>query len=183
MVLSRFSRVMVGTKSYLDLLIELSSILDTKDFYILIYHQGLDYRIKGIYDLALNKLRYPKKFRKLIFDAEPEAILESEGIYDAMSASREGEYGRSIPVNMVMRERDGCLLYRVKISNSHVPHVIITNAYETVKKINNLDIDFTYTDSEIRCGNNYLLQAPVFNTNRIEAWIYKTGDYVRSEAP
>ena len=165
MVLSRFSRVMVGTKSYLDLLIELSSILDTKDFYILINHQGLDYRIKGIYDLALNKLRYPKKFRKLIFDAEPEAILESED-----------EYGRSIPVNMVMRGNSGCLLYRVKISESRVPYISITNAYETVKKIKNLDINLSYTDVEIRSGNNYLLQAPVFNTNRIEAWIYKTGD-------
>ena len=156
---------MIGTKSYLDLLIELSSVLDTRDFYILINHQGLNYRIKGIYDLTLNKLRYPKKFRKSIYDAEPEALLEGED-----------EYGRSIPINMVTRETDGCLLYRVKISESRVPYISIINAYETIKKINNLDIDFTYTDSLIRCGDNYLLQAPVFNTNRIEAWIYKTGD-------
>lgn len=154
---------MIGTKTYLDLLIELSSILDTKDFYILINHQGLNYRIKGIYDLDLNKLKYPKKFRKSIYDAEPELL------YEAVD-----EYGRVFLFDTVMRRIDGCLLYRVILFDSCSPYINpyinITPAYETVKKINNLDIDFTCTDEEIRYVDNYFLQAPLFDTNRIEAF-------------
>lgn len=122
MTLSRFSRVMKGTKTYLDLLIELSSVLDVNEFYILIKQQEYDYRIKAIYDLNFNKLKYPKKFRKTIYDAEPEKILESED-----------EYGRVTRVDLVRMDYDGCIFYRVKIYGRG-GSISITDAYETLEQ-------------------------------------------------
>ena len=142
MTLSRFSRVMIGTKTYLDLLIELMSILKTNEFYIVIKHQGLNYRIKAIYDLNLNKLKYPKNFRKVIYDAEPGAMIEDDYVYEI-----------SFPL-IKRRKIDGCLLYKVKITKTRDPQIYIS---------------LTYTDklsgTVIRCRYGYLLHAPIFNTN------------------
>ena len=143
MVLSRFSRVMIGTKTYLDLLIELSSILDVKDFFIAIKRQRLNYKITEMRDLNFNKLKYPKKFRKTIYDAVPRSLIQLED-----------DEGRSIPVNMFMRE-DGYEVYRVKISESHIQ---ITDPY--------------LTEEEKNERFDYFVQAPLHDTSQYFAWIY-----------
>ena len=158
MTLSRFSRVMIGTEAYLDLLVNLMSILKTNEFYILIKHQEYDYRIKAIYDLNLNKLKYPKKFRKAIYDAEPEIICESED-----------EYGRAIPVGVLRRDFDGCILYRVKI-NGREGSISITDAYETVKQ-NHYPINI-YPDEGYKYGIGYSFYATAYATNSSYRWSY-----------
>ena len=158
MTLSRFSRVMIGTKTYIDLLIELSSILDIKDFFIVVRRQGLNYRIKAIYDLNLNKLKYPKNFRKVIYDAEPEIICESED-----------EYGRTIPIGVLRRDFDGCILYRVKI-NGREGSISITDAYETVKQ-NHYPINIC-PDEGYKYGIGYSFYATAYATNSSYRWSY-----------
>ena len=69
-MLNRFSRLLKGTTDYLDLLKELSSIYKLNKFYIVINHDDYNYRIKSIYDKDFNKLKYPKNFRKTIYDVE-----------------------------------------------------------------------------------------------------------------
>ena len=69
-MLNKFSRVMSGTKIFIELLKELSSINKLNEFFILIKKQDSNCRIKGIYDMNLNKLIYPKNFRKSIYDIE-----------------------------------------------------------------------------------------------------------------
>ena len=160
MVLSRFSRVMIGTEAYLDLLVNLMLILKTNEFYILIKHQGLNYRIKAIYDLNLNKLKYPKNFRKVIYDAEPEVIMESED-----------DYGRAIPVAAVSRDFDGCVLYRVKI-NIRESSILITGENETVRKINELTSDNICHDDGYYYGFGYSFYAEAYATNRSYRWVY-----------
>lgn len=152
MTLSRFSRVMIGTKTYLDLLIELSSVLGIKDFYIVIKHQEYNYRIKAIYDLSFNKLKYPKNFRKVIYDAEPRAMIEDDYVYEI-------PYPRT-----TRRKLYECLLYKVSITKTSDPQIYISK---------------TYTDKlsgiVLRCRYGYLLHAYIFNTNnpdRVYAHIY-----------
>ena len=61
---------MFGRKAFMDLLNELASINKLNEFFILIKKQDNNCRIKGIYDKDLNKLNYPKNFRKSIYDIE-----------------------------------------------------------------------------------------------------------------
>ena len=157
MVLSRFSRVMIGTEVYLDLLVNLMLILKTNEFYILIKHQEYNYRIKAIYDLNLNKLKYPKKFRKTIYDAEPEIIRESED-----------EYGRAIPVGVLRRDLDECVLYRVKL-NIREASISITDANETVKE-NQYFINIC--GDEYKYGIGYSFYATAYATNDSYRWSY-----------
>ena len=148
---------MIGTEAYLDLLVELSSILKTNEFYILIKHQEYNYRIKAIYDLNLNKLKYPKKFRKVIYDAEPEIICESED-----------EYGRAIPVDVFRRDFDGCVLYRVKIYMRE-GSISITDAYETVNQ-NHYLINICGDVYKYEIG--YSFYATAYATNSSYRWSY-----------
>ena len=69
-MLNKFSRVMKGRKVFIDLLNELASINKLNEFFILIKKDNNNCRIKGIYDMNLNKLTYPKNFRKSIYDIE-----------------------------------------------------------------------------------------------------------------
>ena len=75
-MLNRFSRVMKGRKVFEDLLNELSSIYKLDDFFIIVKRDNYNCRIKGIYEASpanakdLNKLKYPKNFRKSIYDVE-----------------------------------------------------------------------------------------------------------------
>ena len=150
MVLSRFSRVMIGTKTYLDLLIELSSVLGVKEFFIMIKRKRLNYKIREIHDLNFNRLKYPKKFRKTVYDAVPRSLITVED-----------DEGRSFPVNMCMTETDlGCeegeySLYRVKISESHIE---ITDPY--------------LYEEEKNERFDYFVQAPLHDTSQYFAWIY-----------
>lgn len=133
---------MKGTQAYLDLLVELSSILGIKDFYIVIKHQEYNYRIKAIYDLNLNKLKYPKNFRKVIYDAEPRAMIEDDYVYE-------------IPYTRFMRRKIyRCLLYKVSITKTRDPEIYISKTY--TDKISGIVIE---------CRYGYLLHARVFNTN------------------
>ena len=150
MVLSRFSRVMIGTKTYLDLLIELSSVLGIRDFFITIRRKRLNYKIMRIYDLNFKDLKYPKKFRKTIYDAVPRSLIQVDD-----------DEGRSFPVNMFPTETDlSCgegeySFYRVKISESHI------------------QITDLYLDGEEKNKRfDYFVQAPLHDTNQYEAWIY-----------
>ena len=145
MVLSRFSRVMIGTKTYLDLLIELSSILDIKDFSIAIKRQGLNYKIMEIRDLNFKKLKYPKKFRKTIYDAVPRSLMQVDD-----------DEGGSCPVNMLptVDELDYSF-YRVKISETHIQ---ITDLY--------------LNEEEKNERFDYFVQAPLHDTDQYLAWIY-----------
>lgn len=81
MPLNRFSKFSEGTNTYLDLLNEIGHIYNIKDFYVVVKHRGDVYRIRGIYDTNLNKSKHPKKFRKSIFNAKPEALLKRENNY------------------------------------------------------------------------------------------------------
>ena len=150
MVLSRFSRVMIGTKTYLDLLIELSSVLGVKDFFITIKRQRLNYKILEMYDLNSNRLKYPKKFRKTIYDAVPRSLITVDD-----------DEGGSCPVNMFPTEADfSCgggeySLYRVKISESHIQ---ITDPY--------------LYEEEKNERFDYFVQAPLDDTSQYFAWIY-----------
>ena len=101
-MLNRFSRLLKGTTDYLDLLKELSSIYKLNKFYIVINHDDYNYRIKSIYDTELNKLKYPKKFRKTIYDAEPES-----------TAYTIDEKLGEIPIESGRREFYDCLCYQV----------------------------------------------------------------------
>ena len=145
MTLSRFSRVMIGTKTYLDLLIELSSIFDIKDFFIVVRRQGLNYKIMEMADSDFKILKYPKKFRKTIYDAEPPSQIQLED-----------DEGESTPINMLfMRESETSYeFYRVKISESHID---ITDAY--------------FDGEEKNKGFKYWVRAPLHDTNPCVAWI------------
>ena len=151
---------MIGTEAYLDLLVHLMPILKTNEFYILIKHQEYNYRIKAIYDLNLNKLKYPKKFRKAIYDAEPEIIMESED-----------DYGRAIPVDAVRRDFDGHVLYRVEI-NIRESSITITGENETVRKINELTSDNICHDDGYYYGFGYSFYAKVYGTYGSHRWSY-----------
>ena len=70
-MLNKFSRVMFGTKIFMELLKEIASINNLKEFLIIINHDNYNYRIKGIYDTKdLKKINYPKNFRKSIYDID-----------------------------------------------------------------------------------------------------------------
>ena len=148
MVLSRFSRVMIGTKTYLDLLIELSSVLGVKDFFIMIRRKRLNYKIRGICNLNFKELKYPKKFRKTVYDAVPRSLITVED-----------DEGRSCPVNMIMTEplvtEGEYTSYRVKISESHIQ---ITDPY--------------LFEAEKNKRFEYFVQAPLHDTSQYFAWIY-----------
>ena len=101
-MLNRFSRLLKGTNDYLDLLKELRSIYKLDSFYIVINHDDYNYRIKSIYDKDFNKLKYPKKFRKTIYDAEPES-----------TAYTIDEKLGEIPIESGRREFYDCLCYQV----------------------------------------------------------------------
>lgn len=148
MVLSRFSRVMIGTKTYLDLLIELSSILGIRDFSIMIKRQRLNYKIMEMRDLNYKKLKYPKKFRKTIYDAEPRSLITVED-----------DEGESFPVNMLGVKDESYSFYRVKITESHIQ---ITDLY--------------LTEEDKNKRFDYFVQAPLEDTSQYLAWIYKSYD-------
>ena len=158
MTLSRFSRVMKGTQVYLDLLVELSSVLDVNEFYIMIKYREYDYRIKAIYDLNLNKLKYPKKFRKAIYDAEPEVILESED-----------EYGRVTQVGPVRMDSNACIFYKVKIYGSGGA-ISITSAYKTLEQ--NHYLTNICLDEEYKYGIGYSFYATKYDINDDYIWRY-----------
>ena len=118
-----FARNLVGIYTYINLINELSKIHNLNSFYVVIKHRNYDYRIVGIYDMNLNKLKYPKNFSKTILDAEPEL-----GVYF------ENSYGKMIQGECGQRDLKGYLCYRVSIN----PLLItISSACETIAKINN----------------------------------------------
>ena len=158
MTLSRFSRVMKGTEAYLDLLVNLMPILKTNEFYILIKHQEYNYRIKAIYDISFNKLKYPKKFRKAIYDAEPEVILESED-----------EYGRVTQVGPVRMDSNACIFYKVKIYGSGGA-ISITSAYKTLEQ--NHYLTNICLDEEFSYNFGYSFYASKYDINDDYIWRY-----------
>ena len=136
---------MIGTKTYLDLLIELSSILGVKDFFISITRQRLNYKITEMCDLNFNRLKYPKKFRKVIYDAVPRSLMVVDD-----------DEGGSCPVNMLPTVGEvEYTSYRVKISESHI------------------QITDLYLDGEEKNKRfDYFVQAPLHDTDQYFAWIY-----------
>ena len=69
-MLSKFSRVMKGRKIFEELINELASIYKLDELFIIVKRDNNNCRIKGIYNKDLNKLKYPKNFRKTIYDVE-----------------------------------------------------------------------------------------------------------------
>ena len=140
---------MIGTKTYLDLLIELSSVLGIRDFFITIRRKRLNYKIRGICDLNFKELKYPKKFRKTVYDAVPRSLMVVED-----------DEGRSCPVNMFPTVGElEYSFYRVKISESHIE---ITDPY--------------LYEEEKNERFDYFVQAPLDDTSQYFAWIYRSDD-------
>ena len=127
-MLNRFSRLLKGTTDYLDLLNELSSIYKLDEFYIVIKHDDYNYKIKSIYNEGLNKLKYPKKFRKTIYDAEPESI----------SYTIDENLGE-IPIDCGQREFYDCVCYKVRFVNNHKTITITQTSNNFNKILNKLD--------------------------------------------
>ena len=109
-MLNKFSRVMSGTKIFIELLRELASINKLNEFYIVINHQDYNYRIKAIYTEDLEKLKYPKNFRKTVYNAEPLSSVMFT-CNDKNSSYYEQEY----EAFKYRRDWNGCLCYSIKI--------------------------------------------------------------------
>ena len=135
-MLNRFSRLLKGTTDYLDLLKELSSIYKLNKFYIVINHDDYNYRIKSIYDTELNKLKYPKKFRKTIYDAEPES-----------TAYTIDEKLGEIPVESGQREFYDCLCYQVYFDNVNNRISITQTSNDFNKIINKLNNNLKFVNN------------------------------------
>ena len=109
-MLNKFARVMCGTKIFIELLREIASINKLNEFYIVINHQDYNYRIKAIYTEDLEKLKYPKNFRKTVYNAEPLSSVMFT-CNDKNSSYYEQEY----EAFKYRRDWNGCLCYNIKI--------------------------------------------------------------------
>ena len=118
-----FARNSVGAYTYINLINELGKIHNSNGFYVVTKHRNYGYRIVGIYDMNLNKLKYPKNFSKTILDAEPEL-----GVYF------ENSYGEMVQGESGQRDLVGYLCCRASIN----PLLItISSACDAVAKTNN----------------------------------------------
>ena len=122
-------------------------ILDFKSWAGLFCKREYDYFIKGIYNKNLNKLKYPKNFRKSIYDAEPEAIVYDKSeidYFDEKTRAKLLQFGNG------KRSMNGYLCYRAILSKSGVLNFYA--AYEIINEINNknnINYDLQLTDDII----------------------------------
>ena len=86
-----FARNSVGIYTCINLINELGKIHNSNGFYVVTKHRNYGYRIVGIYDMNLNKLKYPKNFSKTILDAEPELGVYFENSYGEMVQGESGQ--------------------------------------------------------------------------------------------
>ena len=111
-MLNKYSRVMFGTKMFMDLLNEIASINGLKEFFVIVNHDDYNYRIKGLYSVNdLKKINYPKRFRKTVYNAEPISSV-------VMTCNDENSiyYGQDYSFDF-RRDWNGCLCYHVEIND------------------------------------------------------------------
>ena len=109
-MLNKFARVMCGTKIFIELLREIASINKLNEFYIVINHQDYNYRIKAIYTEDLEKLKYPKNFRKTVYNAEP-----LSNVMFTCNDKNSSYYEQEYEAFKYRRDWNGCLCYNIKI--------------------------------------------------------------------
>lgn len=127
-MLNKFSRVMFGTKIFMELLNEIASINNLNEFLIIINHDNYNYRIKALYSNDLKKINYPKRFRKTVYNAEPTSNVIMS-CNDIDSEHYDDEY----EAFEYRRDWSGCLCYHIKIINNTVN---MSQDNESLKLIN-----------------------------------------------